>query len=123
VALLVDDAQLLDQASIDALVFAVRRLESDAVAALFAASEEAVPAFDAAGFETIVLRGLDLEATARIVPPAGRPPPTVRPRATLSPCASSAPPTTQRRSPFLAGSRPPSPNARRACRRVRTRRC
>jgi DNA-binding CsgD family transcriptional regulator len=68
VALLIDDAQVLDRASIDALVFAVRRLEWDAVAALFATSET-VPTFDAAGWETIMLRGLDLASTAQLVPP------------------------------------------------------
>ena len=66
-ALLVDDAHVIDAASLDALVFAVRRLEDDPIATFFAALDSTVPVLDAAGFETVTLEGLGLADTAELV--------------------------------------------------------
>jgi hypothetical protein len=56
---LVDDAHWLDAASADALVFAARRLEADAVAVLFAAREGEQRTFDPPGIPALVLEALD----------------------------------------------------------------
>src|SRR4029077_9333405 len=58
---LVDDAQWLDGASADALLFAARRLEADAVALLFAVRDEE-GFFDASGLEQLVVGGIDRDA-------------------------------------------------------------
>ncbi|WP_238005552.1 LuxR C-terminal-related transcriptional regulator [Dactylosporangium sp. AC04546] len=61
---LVDDAQWFDQASIDALVFAARRLEVEGVVMIFAARA----GFDAAGLPELHLGGLDSAAAAALLP-------------------------------------------------------
>ncbi|SCE80992.1 regulatory protein, luxR family [Micromonospora purpureochromogenes] len=61
---LIDDAQWFDQASIDALVFAARRLEADGVAMIFAAR----PDFPAPGLPELRLGGLDSTAAAALLP-------------------------------------------------------
>ncbi|WP_433346613.1 helix-turn-helix transcriptional regulator [Microtetraspora malaysiensis] len=66
---LVDDAQWFDQASIDALVFAARRLEAEGVVMIFAARA----GFHAAGLPELHLGGLDDAAAAALLP-AGLPP-------------------------------------------------
>ncbi|MGI5489825.1 AAA family ATPase [Microtetraspora malaysiensis] len=66
---LVDDAQWFDQASIDALVFAARRLEAEGVVMIFAARA----GFHAAGLPELQLGGLDDAAAAALLP-AGLPP-------------------------------------------------
>jgi DNA-binding CsgD family transcriptional regulator len=55
----VDDAQWLDSASSEALLFVARRLQSDPIALLFAAREGDVRRFDGAGLPELTLRGLD----------------------------------------------------------------
>ncbi|WP_084517296.1 helix-turn-helix transcriptional regulator [Microtetraspora niveoalba] len=66
---LIDDAQWFDRASIDALVFAARRLEAEGVAMIFAARAD----FHAAGLPELRLGGLDDAAAAALLP-AGLPP-------------------------------------------------
>jgi DNA-binding CsgD family transcriptional regulator len=65
--LVVDDAQWLDRSSQDALLFAVRRLEADRVAVLFAAREGEERTFEAPGIESISLTGLAREAANRLL--------------------------------------------------------
>lgn len=55
---LVDDAQWLDQASSDALLFAARRLEAEAVVVLFAARDDDHRRFVARGLSELRLSGL-----------------------------------------------------------------
>ncbi|MFC4019096.1 AAA family ATPase [Micromonospora sp. GCM10011542] len=61
---LIDDAQWFDQASMDALVFAARRLEAEGVAMIFAARA----GLGAAGLPELRLRGLDDAAAAALLP-------------------------------------------------------
>ncbi|MEV0806480.1 LuxR C-terminal-related transcriptional regulator [Micromonospora sp. NPDC050200] len=61
---LIDDAQWFDQASIDALVFAARRLEVEGVVMIFAARA----GFQAAGLPELRLGGLDSAAAAALLP-------------------------------------------------------
>jgi DNA-binding CsgD family transcriptional regulator len=55
---LLDDVQWFDQSSVDALLFAVRRLHTDPVATVFAVRDGERP-FTAAGVEEVTLRRLD----------------------------------------------------------------
>jgi DNA-binding CsgD family transcriptional regulator len=64
---LLDDAQWLDSASVDALLFAARRLEAEGVALLFAARENDGSGFDARGLEELPLRGLAAEDAAALL--------------------------------------------------------
>ncbi len=69
---MVDDAQWLDRASADALLFAARRLDTESVVLLFAARPGAFPA---AGVPELRLQGLSAKAAAALLPaglPAGR---------------------------------------------------
>lgn len=59
----VDDAQWLDQASLDALLFAARRLHADPVAMIFAERETGQP-FRVPGVEVLRLAGLPPDAAA-----------------------------------------------------------
>ncbi len=59
VVCVVDDAHWLDEASADALLFAVRRLEADRVAVLFAARDGDSRVFAPEGISSITLPGLD----------------------------------------------------------------
>ncbi|MFG2056828.1 AAA family ATPase [Micromonospora sp. NPDC048930] len=61
---LIDDAQWFDQASIDALLFAARRLEAEGVVMIFAARA----GFAAAGLPELRLGGLDKAAAAALLP-------------------------------------------------------
>ncbi|WP_205801340.1 helix-turn-helix transcriptional regulator [Micromonospora thermarum] len=61
---LVDDAQWFDQASMDALVFAARRLDADGVVMVFAAR----PDFPATGLPERRLDGLDDTSAAALLP-------------------------------------------------------
>lgn len=63
---LVDDAQWLDRASADALLFAVRRLSAERIAVAFGARSGDRP-FPAAGVEDVVLTGLDAERAAALL--------------------------------------------------------
>src|SRR5262245_41148188 len=67
----VDDAQWIDGASVDALCFAGRRLVADSVALLAAARTGEAPAFSAAGFEALVVGELDAGAAAQLVESVG----------------------------------------------------
>ncbi|WP_030674797.1 ATP-binding protein [Streptomyces sp. NRRL B-1347] len=62
---LVDDAQWLDQASVDALLFAARRLGSDPVALVFAVRDG--HPFPASGLAELRLTGLDERTGARLL--------------------------------------------------------
>ncbi|MFG2205632.1 ATP-binding protein [Streptomyces sp. NPDC048638] len=68
---LVDDAQWLDQPSVDVLTFAARRLRAEGVVMLFAARGEACGA-DMKGLPRLLVEGLDRAAAATLVP--GLPP-------------------------------------------------
>jgi hypothetical protein len=63
---LFDDAQWFDQASIDALLFAVRRLHADPIATVFAARDGERP-FPAPGVDSVPLPRLDATDAARLV--------------------------------------------------------
>jgi DNA-binding CsgD family transcriptional regulator len=63
---LVDDAQGLDRASADALLFAARRLDAEGVAIIFAA-RDGEHAFTAPGVPELRLRGLDAQAAATLL--------------------------------------------------------
>ena len=64
---LVDDAQWLDGASADALVFAARRLRAERVAMVFAAREGERRQFRASGLPEMVLGGLVAPAAANVL--------------------------------------------------------
>ncbi|MEV4290533.1 AAA family ATPase [Nonomuraea bangladeshensis] len=63
---LVDDAQWLDHASAEALLFAARRLEAEGVALIFAAREDE-RAFPAAGVPDVHVAGLDTGCAAELL--------------------------------------------------------
>jgi DNA-binding CsgD family transcriptional regulator len=60
----VDDAQWLDRASADALLFAARRLDAESIVLLLCARIGAVPA---AGLPELTLRGLSAQAAAELL--------------------------------------------------------
>jgi DNA-binding CsgD family transcriptional regulator len=64
---LVDDAQWLDDASADALVFVARRLEAEGIALLFAAREGETRHFEAPALPEIRLGGLDADAAGELL--------------------------------------------------------
>ena len=64
---LVDDAQWLDDASADALVFVARRLEAEGIVMLFAAREGDVRRFEAPGLPALQLSGLDPTAAGTLI--------------------------------------------------------
>jgi DNA-binding CsgD family transcriptional regulator len=64
---LIDDAQFLDAASAEALVFSARRLAAEPVAMVFAAREGASRVFAAPGLPELVLEGLGAQAAARLL--------------------------------------------------------
>jgi DNA-binding CsgD family transcriptional regulator len=64
---LVDDAQFLDAASAEALVFSARRLTAEPIALIFAVREGAGRAFAARGVPELFLEGLSAEPAARLV--------------------------------------------------------
>ena len=59
--LLIDDAQWVDVASCAALAFALRRLPDEPVVAIITERADLPSPFDNAGFETIDLKGLDID--------------------------------------------------------------
>ncbi len=74
---LIDDAQWLDRASLDALAFAARRLESERLALLLAARSDVPPAGFSRGFPELRLEPLSTQDAARLLdaqpqPPRGR---------------------------------------------------
>ena len=64
---LIDDAQFLDAASVEALVFCARRLVAEPVAILFAAREGTTRVFAAPGVPELVVEGLGTEAAAKLL--------------------------------------------------------
>ena len=66
VVVCVDDAQWLDPASADAILFAARRVRHDRVAVLLAVRDDAERP-ELRGFEEIALRGLDSTASAQLL--------------------------------------------------------
>ena len=62
----VDDAHWLDTPSLDALLFAGRRLAGSPVGMVLAARDEPQPALDAARVEELPVRALDREATGML---------------------------------------------------------
>jgi DNA-binding CsgD family transcriptional regulator len=64
---LIDDAQFLDAASAEALVFSARRLAAEPVAMLFAAREGEGRTFAAPGLPELVLEGLGAEPAAQLL--------------------------------------------------------
>jgi DNA-binding CsgD family transcriptional regulator/tetratricopeptide (TPR) repeat protein len=64
---LIDDAQFLDAASAEALVFCARRLAAEPVAMLFAVREGEARTFAAPGLPELVLEGLGSEAAAQLL--------------------------------------------------------
>ena len=73
---LVDDAQWLDTASAEALLFAARRLLAESVMMLFAARDDGAHTFAPSDVELIQLEGLDGEAVGALLQErAGRPVP------------------------------------------------
>ena len=69
---LVDDAQWVDTATSDALIFAVKRLVADAAAILIAVREGEEHTFDAPALEQLELRALAPEEAERLLAEAGR---------------------------------------------------
>jgi DNA-binding CsgD family transcriptional regulator len=63
----VDDAQWLDDASADALVFVARRLDAEGIAMLFAAREGELRRFEAPGLPELHLGGLDPAAAGALI--------------------------------------------------------
>ncbi|MEP7112352.1 MAG: AAA family ATPase [Ilumatobacteraceae bacterium] len=59
--LLIDDAQWVDEPSCAALAFALRRLVDEPVVAVITERSDVVSEFDNAGFETIELKGLNVD--------------------------------------------------------------
>jgi DNA-binding CsgD family transcriptional regulator/tetratricopeptide (TPR) repeat protein len=64
---LIDDAQFLDAASAEALVFGARRLAAEPVAMLFAVREGDVRTFSAPGLPELVLEGLGTELAGQLL--------------------------------------------------------
>jgi DNA-binding CsgD family transcriptional regulator len=67
----VDDAQWVDVATCDALIFAVKRLVADSAAVLFAVRDGEERTFDAPALEPLQLRGLEPEDAERLLADAG----------------------------------------------------
>lgn len=79
---LVDDAHWLDRASVDALVFAARRLDAEGVAVIFAVQDHEAAPFDATDLPELWLGGLDEASAATLLAEHGgeRLPPGTRNR-------------------------------------------
>jgi DNA-binding CsgD family transcriptional regulator len=71
ILVVVDDAQWLDCATTEALLFAAKRLEADAAAFLFAVREGEGRGFDPPGLERLELGGLDADEAKRLLARAG----------------------------------------------------
>jgi DNA-binding CsgD family transcriptional regulator len=63
----VDDAQWLDAASAEALLFVARRLQADRIAVLFGVRDGEARRFDGPGLPELVVPGLDAEAAATLL--------------------------------------------------------
>src|SRR5262249_26589305 len=75
---LVDDAQWIDRSSLQAVLFAARRLEAESVAMLIA-GRTGGQTLETRGLEELVLAGIEADAAAGLLERAGRP----IPRATV----------------------------------------
>jgi len=64
---LVDDAHWLDDASADALIFAARRLDAEAIVMLFAVREGEHRVFDAPALPALLVEGLDPQAAGALL--------------------------------------------------------
>jgi DNA-binding CsgD family transcriptional regulator len=64
---IVDDAQWIDGASQDALLFVGRRLDLDGIVLMFGVRESEASRFDARGLETLTLSGLDDVAAVALI--------------------------------------------------------
>jgi DNA-binding CsgD family transcriptional regulator len=84
---LIDDAQWLDQESVHALLFAVRRLQGAPVTVLFAARDED-RRFPAGGLPELRLDGLGLEAARQLADSAAALAPPVRDRIVAEACGN-----------------------------------
>jgi DNA-binding CsgD family transcriptional regulator len=71
---IVDDAQWLDQGSLDALAFAARRLESEPIAVLLGARGQLPPAGFERDFSELALQPLRTQAATRLLDAQPRPP-------------------------------------------------
>jgi DNA-binding CsgD family transcriptional regulator len=69
---LVDDAQWVDVATSDALIFAVKRLVADSAVVLFAVREGEERTFSAPALEYLELRGLQPDEAGQLLADAGR---------------------------------------------------
>ena len=67
----VDDAQWLDETTVEALLFVARRLDAEPIAMLFAAREECDERLETPGLAELRLDGLDAEAAHAVVERAG----------------------------------------------------
>jgi len=68
VTVLIDDAQWLDRASAEALLFAIRRLVADPIAVLLAVRDGEPSLLDGADLPTVWIGGLSREETASLLP-------------------------------------------------------
>lgn len=64
---LVDDAHWIDRASLEALLFAARRLDADGVFLIFATRGSGRDLFTAAGLPEVLLAGLDRQSALRLL--------------------------------------------------------
>jgi DNA-binding CsgD family transcriptional regulator len=64
---IIDDAQWLDTASAEALVFTARRLEAEGIAMLFAVREGEADGFAAPGLLDVIVEGLDRDTAAALL--------------------------------------------------------
>jgi DNA-binding CsgD family transcriptional regulator len=64
---LIDDAQWIDASSLETVIFAVRRLDAEGIAVVFAAREGETPLLDRAGLPQLLLPGLDVETSTELL--------------------------------------------------------
>ena len=67
VVVAIDDAQWIDRASLEALAFTGRRLESEGIVLLFTIRERELAASPLRGFDVLALRGLDERASRTLI--------------------------------------------------------
>ncbi|MEU5883042.1 AAA family ATPase [Spirillospora sp. NPDC047279] len=105
---LFDDAQWFDQSSVDALLFAVRRLHDDPIAAIFAVRDGERP-FIASGIDDIRLPRLDHRDSARLLAAIGSSPKEIADRVLLE--SGGNPLAIVELAASAAGGTPPAPVA------------
>ncbi len=67
VVVVIDDAQWIDRASLEALAFTGRRLQAEGIILIFAIRERELAASPLRGFDVLVLRGLDAAAARALI--------------------------------------------------------